>query len=56
MQKSDVHKCENCEAIVSVLKAGEGELSCCGEKMINVTPEEAKRLSQSHGMARPGTP
>ena len=56
MEKSNVHKCENCGAIVNVLKAGDGELSCCGKKMINVTPDEAKRIAQTYQMARPGTP
>ena len=56
MEEKNVHKCENCGAIINVMKAGEGELSCCGKTMINVTPEEAKRVSQVYGMARPGTP
>ena len=56
MEKSAVHKCENCGAIISVLKPGKGELNCCGRMMINVTPDEAKRVFQSHGMTRPGTP
>lgn len=56
MQNSTVHKCKECETIVSVLKAGKGELTCCGKKMVNVTPEEAKRLFQTHGMTRPGAP
>ena len=56
MEKNAVHKCENCGAIITVLKSGDGELSCCGKTMINVTPDEAKRVSQVHGMVRPGTP
>ena len=56
MEKTSVHKCENCGAIISVLKAGEGEFICCGKIMTNVTPDEAKRVFQSYGMARPGTP
>jgi desulfoferrodoxin-like iron-binding protein len=58
MEKSQVYKCKQCEALVAVLNQGkgEGELTCCGKKMINVTPSEAKRLSQQYGMSRPGTP
>ena len=56
MEKTTVHKCENCGAIISVLKAGKGEFSCCGKTMINVTPDEAKRVFQTYAMARPGTP
>ena len=56
MEKNTVYKCENCEAIIGVLKAGEGELTCCGKPMINVTPDEAKRVFQSYGMARPAAP
>ena len=56
MEKIAVHKCENCGAIISVLKPGEGELNCCGKSMINVTPDEAKRVFQTYGMTRPGTP
>jgi desulfoferrodoxin-like iron-binding protein len=58
MEKSQVYKCSQCEALVAVLSQGKGkgELSCCGQKMINVTPSEAKRISQQYGMVRPGTP
>ena len=54
IEKSEVFKCEQCEVIVTVLQGGNGELSCCGGKMSEVTPDEAKRLV--HGMQRPGTP
>ncbi len=56
MEKSDVYKCENCETIITILKGGEGELSCCEKKMMNVTPDEGKRLMQQFGMTRPGAP
>jgi desulfoferrodoxin-like iron-binding protein len=53
-RKSDVHKCEQCGCIVSVLKGGDGDLTCCGKQMREVTPDEAKKLS--FGLARPGAP
>jgi desulfoferrodoxin-like iron-binding protein len=58
MEKSQVYKCGHCQALVAVLSEGkgEGELSCCGEKMKNVTPSEAKRISKQYGMTAPGTP
>ena len=52
--KSAVHKCKKCGCIVTVLKGGEGSLDCCGDRMLEVTPDEAKRLT--HGMVRPGAP
>jgi hypothetical protein len=33
---------------------GKGDLHCCGQKMIDVTPSEAKRFT--FGVARPGSP
>ena len=52
--KSEVFKCMKCEAIVAVLNGGDGALSCCDNKMKEVTPDEAKRWI--HGMQRPGSP
>jgi desulfoferrodoxin-like iron-binding protein len=58
MEKSQVYKCSHCQAIVAVLSQGNGEghLSCCGKEMANVTPSEAKQISQQYGMTAPGTP
>lgn len=58
MEKSQVYKCSQCQVLVAVLNVGDGkgELSCCGQKMTNVTPSEAKRIAKQYGMARPGTP
>ena len=53
-RRADVHKCQECGCIVSVLKGGDGDLICCGKKMREVTPDEAKKLS--FGLARPGAP
>jgi len=53
-QKADVHKCTECGCIVSVLKGGDGDLTCCGKKMKIVTPDEAKKLS--YDLSRPGAP
>ena len=33
---------------------GKGELVCCDQKMVEVTPDKAKKLI--HEMARPGSP
>ena len=52
--KSDVYKCESCGNIVAIIKSGDGDLKCCEEKMVNVTPDEAKRLT--YGLSRPGAP
>ena len=58
MEKSDVYKCENCELLVSILKAGkvESNLHCCGGEMVNVTPPAEMRISRPKDMARPGVP
>lgn len=52
--KSDVYKCEKCGCIVAVITGGEGDLTCCGQSMGKVTPDDAKKLI--HGMSRPGSP
>lgn len=52
--KSQVYKCTACGAIVAVVVGGKGELVCCDQKMVEVTPDEAKKLM--HGMTRPGSP
>ncbi len=58
MEKSQVYKCNRCQALVAVLSKGDGngELNCCGQKMDNVTPSEAKRISKQYGMTVPGAP
>lgn len=53
-KQSDVFKCSVCGTIVAVITGGKGELSCCDQKMKEVTPDKAKKLL--YGMARPGTP
>jgi superoxide reductase len=53
-EKKGVFKCQKCGAIVAVLQGGEGELSCCGDKMAEVTPDKAKKLI--FDLQRPGTP
>jgi desulfoferrodoxin-like iron-binding protein len=52
--KSEVYKCNACGAIIAVISGGKGELVCCDQKMVEVTPDKAKKLL--HDMARPGTP
>ena len=52
--KSQVFKCNVCGAIVAVVTGGKGELTCCDQPMVEVTPDKAKKLI--HGMARPGSP
>jgi desulfoferrodoxin-like iron-binding protein len=56
MEKGQVYKCNSCKAIISVLQKGKGELTCCENKMANVTPSEAKRLTKQYMMETPGTP
>ena len=53
-KKGEVFKCLKCNQIVAVIQQGAGELVCCGENMVNVTPDEGKRLI--HDFQRPGTP
>ena len=53
-EKREVYKCKKCGAIVAVLKGGEGDLSCCDTKMIEVTPDESKKFS--FDLSRPGAP
>ncbi len=53
-RKSDVYKCNECGCIVAVLKDVKGVLNCCEHEMMEVTPDEAKKLT--HDMARPGAP
>ena len=52
--KSQVYKCTLCGAIVAVINGGKGDLTCCDQAMVEVTPSKAKKLI--HGMSRPGTP
>ena len=56
ISKKEVHKCSKCNIIVAVLQGGESAtgLTCCGSKMIEVTPDEAK--SMTYGMWEPGSP
>lgn len=56
ISKREVYKCNSCKTIVAVLQGGESEtgLSCCGSKMAEVTPNEAKAMT--YGMWEPGTP
>jgi superoxide reductase len=53
-ERSDVYKCTACGSIVAVLKGGEGELKCCEKPMVDVTPDEAKRII--YDWWRPGAP
>lgn len=52
--KSEVYKCKVCGAILAVISGGKGELTCCNQKMAEVTPDKAKKLI--HDMTRPGAP
>lgn len=55
---SAVYKCPHCKLIVSVIQESQGEqrgdLQCCNEKMVNVTPDAFRRLI--FDMQEPGTP
>ena len=52
--KRQVYKCALCGATIAVLVGGKGELHCCGEKMAEVTPDEAKKFT--FNLSRPGAP
>jgi desulfoferrodoxin-like iron-binding protein len=52
--KSQVFKCSACGAIVAVITGGKGELTCCDQKMSEVTSDKARKLI--YGMSRPGSP
>jgi len=41
-EKNQVYKCTMCGNVVEVLHAGNGKLSCCGQLMVLLKPEEAK--------------
>jgi desulfoferrodoxin-like iron-binding protein len=53
-EKHEVFKCTKCGQIIAILQGGEGTLICCEEEMINVTPDEGKKLI--HDLQRPGAP
>jgi desulfoferrodoxin-like iron-binding protein len=57
-KRSNVYKCAECRTIIAVLQEseveGKGKLSCCSHEMINVTPDEAKRIT--YGLGNPGAP
>ena len=52
--KKEVYKCTTCGATIAVLIGGEGELQCCEAKMVEVTPNEAKKFI--FDLSRPGAP
>jgi superoxide reductase len=42
-EKGEVYKCEICGNVVSVLQGGDGDLVCCGEEMVLLSDEEARK-------------
>ncbi len=49
-KKNQVYKCDKCENVVEVKRAGEGELVCCGEamKLLSEDESESYRTSTSY--------
>jgi len=52
--KKEVYKCEQCGATIAVLIGGKGDFGCCESKMVEVTPNEARKFI--FNLSRPGTP
>ena len=48
MDRLDVYKCEVCGNIVSVLHAGGGALSCCGQEMALLDEKTADAATEKH--------
>jgi desulfoferrodoxin-like iron-binding protein len=46
-EKNQVYKCTMCGNIVEVLHGGTGKLSCCGQLMILLKDEEAKKAKRT---------
>lgn len=44
----DIFKCEKCGNIVEVIKAGSGELVCCGEPMQRLIPNTVDAAVEKH--------
>jgi desulfoferrodoxin-like iron-binding protein len=42
-EKGEVYQCEICGNVVSVLQGGDGDLVCCGEEMVLLSDEEARK-------------
>lgn len=53
-EKKEVFKCKQCGAVVAILQGGSGDLACCDNRMMEVTPDKAKKLI--FDLQRPGTP
>ena len=51
----EVYKCNQCDNVVEVKQAGDGELVCCGEPMQLMSPEEASPFLTPTAM-KPGGP
>jgi desulfoferrodoxin-like iron-binding protein len=43
-KKAEVYECEICGNVVAVIKAGDGDLVCCGEEMKLVSGERSKEF------------
>ena len=53
-KKDDVYKCDVCKQVIFVSVGGEGELTCCGQKMRLLHPDQIQMYEKR--MAKPGSP
>ena len=49
MKLLEVYKCNECGAIVEVVNAGAGSLSCCGKEMKLMTENPVDAAKEKHG-------
>lgn len=47
-KKAEIYKCEKCGHIVEILHASDGELVCCGQKMILLEEKTADKTTEKH--------
>jgi len=54
-EKHQVYKCNKCDNVVEVKRAGQGELVCCGEPMQLLSDDESSLFLTPPAM-KPGGP
>jgi len=47
-QKLEIYKCRVCGIVVEVLDGGEGQMICCGEKMMKLTENTVDAAKEKH--------
>ena len=50
--KDDVFGCEVCGNIILVIEGGGGDLKCCGEPMLELSPRDTKPYADTLGKAK----